>query len=94
VLSACDSQKGRLERDEGMLALPLGFCFAGAPAVVASLWKVDDESTALLMSDFYRRILSDGAPGPCEALHAARRELKKKHPDPRHWGAFVFVGAP
>jgi tetratricopeptide (TPR) repeat protein len=94
VLSACESQKGRLERDEGMLALPWGFCFAGAPAVVASLWKVDDESTALLMSDLYRRLISEGALGPCEALHEARRALMKTQGDPYRWGAFVFVGAP
>jgi CHAT domain-containing protein len=62
--------------------------------VVASLWKVDDESTALLMADLYRRLLAEGTPGPCEALHEARRALKRTHPDPRHWGAFVFVGAP
>jgi hypothetical protein len=94
VLSACDSHRGRLERDEGMLALPLGFCFAGARAAIASLWKVDDEVTARLMVDLYRRLLRGDTPGPCEALHAARRALRQTHPDSRHWGAFVFVGAP
>ncbi len=94
VLSACETQKGRLLRDEGMLALPLGFCFAGARAAVASLWRVDDKSTALLMEDLYRRMLAEGAPGPCEALHEARKALRKTHPEPYYWGAFVYVGAP
>ncbi len=94
VLSACESQKGRFERDEGMFALPLGFWLAGARAVVASLWKVEDERTALLMGDLYRRMLSEGAVGACDALHGARRALRRSHPDPRHWGAFVFLGAP
>jgi len=92
VLSACETQKGRLERDEGMLALPSGFLFAGARAVVASLWKVDDESTALLMTDMYKRMM--GGAGACDALHLARAALRKTHPDPHHWGAFVYVGAP
>ncbi len=94
VLSACETQKGRLLRDEGMLALPLGFCFAGARAAVASVWRVDDKSTALLMEDLYRRMLAEGAPGPCEALHEARKALRKTHPDPYYWGAFVYIGAP
>jgi hypothetical protein len=46
------------------------------------------------MADLYRRLLADGAPGPCEALHEARRQLRKTHPDPSRWGAFVHVGAP
>ncbi len=94
VLSACESHRGEIERDEGVLALPWGFCYAGARAVVASLWKVGDESTSLLMADFYKRLLSEGARGPCEALHAARKALRRTHPDPHRWGAFVFVGAP
>jgi len=94
VLSACESHRGKIERDEGVLALPWGFCFAGARAVVASLWKVSDDSTSLLMGDLYKRLLSEGARGPCEALDEARRALRKTHPDPHHWGAFVFVGAP
>jgi CHAT domain-containing protein len=72
----------------------MGLCFAGAKAVVASLWKVDDATTARLMSDFYRWMLAGDSLGPCEALRAACRALKKVDPDPSRWGAFVFVGAP
>ncbi len=63
----------------------------GAP-VVAGLWKVADASTALLMTDMYKRMM--GGAGACDALHEARRALRKTHPDPHHRGAFVFVGAP
>jgi CHAT domain-containing protein len=48
----------------------------------------------VLMADFYRRLLAEGAASPCEALHEARRALKETHPDPLHWAAFVYVGAP
>ncbi|MDF1702987.1 MAG: CHAT domain-containing protein [Planctomycetota bacterium] len=92
VLSACDSQRGRLEADEGMLSLPLGFSFAGCPRVIGSLWRVDDEATALLMASFYRRWLASPQAGAAAALQAARRELKQNHPDPHHWAPFVLLG--
>ena len=94
VLSACESHMGALDDHEGMLALPWGFCFAGARSCIASLWQVDDESTAQLMTSLYRRLLKGSSLRPCEALHAARRDLMTTHPDPYHWAAFVFVGAP
>jgi tetratricopeptide (TPR) repeat protein len=91
VLSACESTRGRRQRDDGMYALPWGFLFAGARSVVGSLWKVDDEKTAFLMREFYAQLL-DGI-GPLDALTAARRTAKAKYPHPCHWGAFVFTGA-
>jgi CHAT domain-containing protein len=94
VLSACGSQRGRLEADEGMYALPWGFCFAGCPSVVASLWKVSDESTADLMSAFYVRLLAQRGERKCEALAEARRVVARTHPDPYHWAPFVFLGDP
>lgn len=56
VLSACDTQKG-IPVGETIMSLPLGFFQAGAPSVVASLWEVDDEATALLMKRFYENLL-------------------------------------
>jgi CHAT domain-containing protein len=56
VLSACDTQKG-IPIGETIMSLPLGFFQAGAPSVVASLWEVDDEATALLMNRFYENLL-------------------------------------
>ena len=94
VLSACESQTGPLDRNEGMFSLTWGFCHAGARAVIGSLWRVDDDSTAVLMQDLYRRVFSAAAPSPCDALHAARRALKARDPDPHHWAPFVFTGAP
>ena len=94
VLSACESHAGRLDQDEGMLALPWGFCFAGARSCIAGLWKVDDASTAKLMTSLYRRMFEGDTLSPCEALHAARKELMTTHPDPHHWAPFLFAGAP
>ena len=94
VLSACESHAGKLDQDEGMLALPWGFCFAGARSCISSLWQVDDQSTALLMTALYQEMFKPDGLGPCEALHAARKKLMTTHPDPYHWAPFLFSGAP
>jgi len=52
VLSACETGQG-IRQGDTMMALPLGLFIAGARTVVASLWKVDDRATALLMARFY-----------------------------------------
>jgi len=92
VLSACETAKGPLQRDEGPYAMPLGLLYAGTPAVIGSLWMVDDASTAELFVDFYQR-LKNGTP-KLEAFTEARKALKKKYPQPYHWAAFVYIGDP
>lgn len=94
VLASCRSRLGRLEADEGLYALPLGFRFAGAPAVVASLWPVEDAATAEWMADFYRKLVATPSGSRLEAFHAARRALRKQHPHPHAWAPFVWTGAP
>jgi len=92
VLSACETHAGPLQKNEGPYALPVGFLFAGAPAVIASLWRVDDASTAELFADFYKR-LAAGTP-KLQAFTEARRALRKKYPAPYHWAPFVYIGDP
>lgn len=103
VLSACQTQVGPQQKDEAVFALPLGFQFAGAPSVIASLWSVNDASTAALMSDFYAGLASpDGRPadGPTTdgtklaAFTAARRALRQRFPEPYFWAPFIYIGDP
>ncbi len=93
VLSGCSSAGGQALTGEGVLGLSGAFLAAGCRAVVASLWDVDDEVAARLMAVFYRE-LSAGAP-VAAALAAARRDLASRPATaaPRHWAAFVVVGA-
>ncbi len=58
VLSACDTNVGRIEGGEGVFALSRAFLAAGATNVVASLWRLNDRSTAILMGDFFRRVVA------------------------------------
>ena len=80
VLSACQTGLGDVAGGEGVLGLQRAFQLAGARTVVASLWKVDDDATRALMTEFYRR-LWDGnhAVGKLEALRQAQRTIRDRY---------------
>ena len=63
VLSACETQLPGVELPDELVSLPSGFLQAGAAAVVASQWSIGDAATALLITMFYRNLVSgiDGA---------------------------------
>jgi len=93
VLSACQTAPGRDLRGEGLVGLTRGFLYAGAHSVLASLWEVDDESTAALMKRFYHALLSEGRP-PAAALRAAQLEMahEKRWAAPFYWAGFILQG--
>jgi len=94
VLSACETQKGPMQRAEGIFSLPWGFLYAGAPSLIATQWRVNDRSTAELMSEFYRLLRSTDDISKLDAFTQARKWLKKSNPDPYYWAPFVFIGRP
>jgi hypothetical protein len=71
VLSACETGLGNLESGQGVLGLQRAFQAAGARAVVASLWKVDDAATGVLMDRFYSNLWTRKLP-TLEALRQAQ----------------------
>lgn len=93
VLSACSTGLGNIVRGEGVVGLTRGFMYAGAPRVVASLWRVDDLATTLLMKKFYDRMLKRGMAPPA-ALREAQLELlkEKRWQSPYYWAPFVLHG--
>ena len=92
VLSACQTGLGDVQSGEGVFGLQRAFILAGAKTVVMSLWEVPDDATRALMEDFYRR-LTNGEPRAA-ALEAAQQDLRRTHPEPYFWGAFVCLGNP
>jgi CHAT domain-containing protein len=95
MLSACETGLGKEKRGEGVMGLTRAFMYAGAPTVGVSLWSVADRSTADLMTDFYRRLLSttEGATSS-SALRGAQLAMisGKKYSAPFYWAPFVLVG--
>ncbi|MCB0846220.1 MAG: CHAT domain-containing protein, partial [Bacteroidetes bacterium] len=94
VLSACETALGELKRGEGIMSLSRAFTYAGARSVITTLWSVDDEATADLMSRFYG-YLTEGERKD-EALRQARLDYIDEHDNrfshPFFWAAAVPMG--
>jgi CHAT domain-containing protein len=90
VLSACETGKGRLYAGEGVTGLARAFLYAGSRGVVCSLWAVDDEQTAALMTTLYSG-LKDGQPA-ADALQAAKLAMVRAHKPPVFWAPFILIG--
>jgi CHAT domain-containing protein/tetratricopeptide (TPR) repeat protein len=79
VLSACETGLGDVAGGEGSYGLQRAFHVAGCKNVVASLWRINDESTAALMQLFYQGLWQDQL-DPVEALRAAQLSIYH-HPE-------------
>lgn len=91
VLAACRTV-GAAASPSGLLGLAEAFLVAGAPAVVGSLWDVEDSATAVFFADFHARIAA--GVGPARALRESQLEaLARPGSNPAHWAAFQFYGA-
>ncbi len=91
VLSACETGLGKLSRGDEVVGLQRAFLYAGTPAVVTTLWKVDDRAAFELIRAFYTRL--DSA-NPVEALRQAQLETMRTFPHPFAWAAFGLTGVP
>jgi CHAT domain-containing protein len=93
VLSTCRSGRGCLENGEGLINLARPFFFAGAHSVIASLWPINDRSTARFMADFYKALKNGNKIG--EALRNAKiRMIQSSLAHPFFWAGFVLQGNP
>ena len=92
VLSNCQSAGGRIVSGEGVQGLSSAFLSAGVPTVVATLWAVDDRTTAKLMEHFYEE-LAQGETA-ASALRAAQVSLSEepRSQHPYFWAGFVLIG--
>ncbi|MBO3457867.1 CHAT domain-containing protein [Aetokthonos hydrillicola] len=93
VLSACETGVGKNVEGEGLVGLTRGLMYAGSERVAVSLWKVDDEATALLMQEFYKQMLQLHK-SPSVALREAQLKLlrDRKWNKPLYWAAFTLQG--
>ncbi len=91
VLSACGTARGPIGASEGMQGLARAFIAAGAGSVVASLWDVNDESTANFVIDFYRELETTG--DPARALGRAKSRALRDGVPFATWAAFEVYSA-
>ena len=95
TLSACQTGQGNITSD-GVFGLQRSFKKAGANSIMMSLWKVDDEATCLLMTEFYKNWISFGK-SKIDALEIAKRSVRfhkeKGWDDPKYWAAFILLDA-
>ena len=90
VLSACQTAEGD---DRAALGLAGMAIRSGARSTLATLWSVNDGSTAALMTEFYNE-LSNGELTKAEALRRAQIKILQtpEYSHPYFWSAFVLIG--
>jgi CHAT domain-containing protein/predicted negative regulator of RcsB-dependent stress response len=98
VLSACDTAVGTLSAGDEFTGLNRAFLYAGAPAVIATLWSVDDKATGLLMKTFFE-MRAKGQP-IAQSLQSAQAFMQTyqengqtPYASPYYWAAFIITGA-
>ncbi len=89
VLSACETGLSKIESGEEIIGLSRGFLSAGASSLILSFWTVNDVSTLLLMTDFYKNIQAGKTTS--ESLRLAQIKNLDKHP--YFWSPFFLVGS-
>lgn len=94
VLSACETNLGKIKKGEGTLSLSRGFFHAGTNSVLSSLWSVNDKATSFIMTEFYKNLKDNQS--KTEALNNAKRAYLKKYSlteqSPYYWASFVLIG--
>jgi len=94
TVSACDTERGKIIRGEGVQAFSRALLSAGATSSLTTLWRVDDEPTAEFMKQFYYLLLREHR-SKAEALRLVKLKFLHSNTrlaDPRLWAAFVLNG--
>jgi len=92
VLSACETNKGRLRRGEGIMSFARGLSAAGVKSVLSTFWVIGEDPSLLVMKDFYQELNAGAAKDV--ALQKARLGLMENSDfsHPFYWSAFVPIG--
>ena len=93
TLSGCSTGVSVVSGADELVGLVRGVLSAGARSLLATLWNVNDQSTAIFMTSFYRHLLdARDRVDKAGALRRAMLELRETNPHPYHWAPFALVG--
>jgi CHAT domain-containing protein len=90
TLSACETGVNAVAPGDELIGLARGFFAAGSPSLLLSLWTVDDDATAELMTEFYKNLRETESLST--ALRHAQLSVMKTEPHPFFWSPFVLTG--
>uniref|UniRef100_UPI003BA74981 CHAT domain-containing protein n=1 Tax=Emticicia sp. TaxID=1930953 RepID=UPI003BA74981 len=95
MLSACETGAGKLQKGEGVMSLSRAFTYAGAKAVITTLWNAHDEASAYISERFYKHL--KGGIKTDEALRQAKldflsSDLALRYEHPYYWANFILIG--
>jgi CHAT domain-containing protein len=95
-LSACETAIGMMETDGTVTTMGTAFLAAGAKAVLATNWSIDDEATALFMKELYTEIKTKKASIAEAAANTKRKFIRgdfgERFKDPFFWAPFKYIG--
>jgi CHAT domain-containing protein len=90
TLSGCKSGVSHVTRSDDLMGLMRGFLYAGARSLLVSLWNVNDEATAALMTRFYKAWYQGSTKS--NAMRSAMRAVRDERPNPFYWAPFLLIG--
>lgn len=94
TLSACQTGLGKISKGEGVIGLSRALVYAGANRLIVSFWSVADQSTAIMMADFYKQLLEQPTVDFNQHLRTAKLGLMKQtdYSAPFFWAPFILIG--
>lgn len=94
ILTACETGKPTFQPGEGMISLAHAFNYAGSESILTSLWKIDEQSSAKIIENFYG-YLKLGIHKD-EALQQAKIDYlssaEGRTLSPQYWAGLVLIG--
>ncbi len=94
TLSGCETGINENNPGDELIGLTRAFLYAGTPSIIVSLWRVNDESAAFLMKQFYKYLQGDPKISKAFALQKAVLDTKAQQPwdSIDYWAPFVLIG--
>jgi CHAT domain-containing protein len=92
TLSACETGRATVSASDELIGLGRGFLYAGAGALLVSLWQVADISTLYFMEQMYKTLHAGASKSSAVRMAQQNMLTIDGWHHPAHWGAFQLIG--